>query len=64
LQSPEPFHCMEWSAEHQLKRFTKNSVEMARFKYDPIGRRVEKVGRGGMPGRRPSLRLDGAAPPC
>ena len=33
----------EWNAEGQLKRVLKNGVEQARFSYDPIGRRVEKV---------------------
>jgi len=33
----------EWDAENQLKRVLKNSVEQARFAYDPLGRRVEKV---------------------
>ncbi len=36
----------EWNAENQLTRVTKNSVEQARFKYDPLGRRVEKVAAG------------------
>ena len=38
--------CIEWNAENQLTRVTKNSVEQARFKYDPHGRRVEKVAGG------------------
>jgi RHS repeat-associated protein len=33
----------EWDAENHLKRVLKNSVEQARFAYDPLGRRVEKV---------------------
>jgi RHS repeat-associated protein len=33
----------EWDAENQLKRVLKNGVEQARFAYDPLGRRVEKV---------------------
>jgi len=33
----------EWNALNQLTRVTKNSVEQARFAYDPLGRRVEKV---------------------
>ena len=33
----------EWNAENQLVRVTKNSVEVATFQYDPLGRRVEKV---------------------
>jgi RHS repeat-associated protein len=36
----------EWNAENQLTRAAKNAVEQARFKYDPIGRRVEKVAAG------------------
>ncbi len=36
----------EWNAENQLKRVLKNSVEQARFAYDPMGRRVEKVAGG------------------
>lgn len=35
-----------WNAENQLTRVTKNSVEQARFAYDPLGRRVEKVASG------------------
>jgi RHS repeat-associated protein len=38
--------CFEWNAENQLTRVTKNAVEMATFKYDPLGRRVEKVAGG------------------
>jgi RHS repeat-associated protein len=37
---------MEWNAENQLTRVTKNAVEQSRFKYDPLGRRVEKVAGG------------------
>jgi RHS repeat-associated protein len=36
----------EWNARNQLTRVTKNSVEQARFSYDPAGRRVEKVASG------------------
>jgi RHS repeat-associated protein len=36
----------EWNAENQLTRVTKNAVEQVRFKYDPLGRRVEKVAGG------------------
>jgi len=36
----------EWNAENQLKRVTKEGVEVARFAYDPLGRRVEKVAGG------------------
>jgi RHS repeat-associated protein len=36
----------EWSANNELTRVTKNSVEQARFSYDPLGRRVEKVASG------------------
>jgi len=35
-----------WNAENQLTKVEKNSVEQARFGYDPIGRRVEKVAGG------------------
>ena len=35
-----------WNAENQLTRVTKNTVEQARFSYDPFGRRVEKVASG------------------
>jgi RHS repeat-associated protein len=35
-----------WNAENQLTRVTKNTVEQARFSYDPLGRRVEKVADG------------------
>lgn len=38
--------CMEWNAEGQLKRVTLNGNEVARFAYDPNGRRVEKVAGG------------------
>jgi RHS repeat-associated protein len=33
----------EWNAENQLTRVLNNGSEAARFKYDPLGRRVEKV---------------------
>jgi len=36
----------EWNALNQLTRVTKNSVEQARFAYDGLGRRVEKVAGG------------------
>jgi RHS repeat-associated protein len=36
----------EWNARNELTRVTKNSVEQARFAYDPLGRRVEKVAGG------------------
>ena len=36
----------EWNAKNQLTRVTKNAVEQARFIYDPLGRRVEKVAGG------------------
>ena len=44
-QTPHVF-CIEWNPETQLTRVTKNSVEQARFKYDPKGRRVERVAGG------------------
>jgi len=33
----------EWNANNELTRVTKNTIEQARFSYDPLGRRVEKV---------------------
>jgi RHS repeat-associated protein len=33
----------EWTARQELKRVLRNGVEIARFAYDPLGRRVEKV---------------------
>jgi RHS repeat-associated protein len=36
----------EWNANNELTRVTKNGVEKARFAYDPLGRRVEKVAGG------------------
>jgi RHS repeat-associated protein len=36
----------EWNARNELTRVTKNSLEQARFAYDPMGRRVEKVAGG------------------
>ena len=36
----------EWDAENQLKRVLKNTAEVARFAYDALGRRVEKVAGG------------------
>jgi RHS repeat-associated protein len=35
-----------WNAENQLTKVEKNSVEQARFGYDPLGRRVEKIAGG------------------
>jgi RHS repeat-associated protein len=35
-----------WNTENQLVKVEKNSVEQARFSYDPKGRRVEKVAAG------------------
>jgi len=37
---------MEWNADNQLTRVSKDTVEVASFKYDPLGRRVEKVAGG------------------
>ena len=45
LAGPIDF-CMEWNAENQLKRVLKNAVEQARFAYDPMRRRVEKIAGG------------------
>jgi RHS repeat-associated protein len=36
----------EWNAENQLTRGLRNGNEVARFAYDPVGRRVEKVAGG------------------
>ena len=36
----------EGTTRNQLTRVTKNTVEQARFSYDPTGRRVEKVSGG------------------
>jgi YD repeat-containing protein len=33
----------EWNAENQLTRVLSNGSEVTRYKYDPVGRRVEKV---------------------
>lgn len=35
-----------WNAENQLTTVEKNGVEVARYAYDPLGRRVEKVAGG------------------
>ena len=36
----------KWNAENQLTKVEKNGAEEARFAYDPLGRRVEKVAGG------------------
>jgi YD repeat-containing protein len=36
----------EWSARNELARVLKNNVEQARFSYDPMGRRAEKIAAG------------------
>jgi len=36
----------EWNALNQLTRVTKDTVELARFAYDPLGRRIRKVAGG------------------
>jgi RHS repeat-associated protein len=36
----------EWNAENRLTRVLKNGSEVARYAYDPLGRRVEKVASG------------------
>jgi RHS repeat-associated protein len=36
----------EWNAENQLTRVLSNGSAVARYKYDPLGRRVEKVAGG------------------
>ena len=40
--TPQDFG-IEWNAENQLVRVTKDTAEVGRYAYDPIGRRVEKV---------------------
>ena len=45
-----------WNAENQLVKVEKNEAEVARFAYDPLGRRVEKVVAGGV---TTTLRLRG-----
>jgi len=40
------FFGIEWNAENQLKRVLQNAAEVARYKYDPLGRRVERVAGG------------------
>ena len=35
-----------WNANNQLTKVEKNGSEVARFAYDPLGRRVEKVAGG------------------
>jgi RHS repeat-associated protein len=40
--TPQDFG-IEWNAENQLTRVTRDSAEVARFAYDPLGRRVEKI---------------------
>ncbi|XXF76256.1 RHS repeat-associated core domain-containing protein [Myxococcaceae bacterium GXIMD 01537] len=35
-----------WDVEDQLERVLKNGTEVARFSYDPLGRRVEKAAGG------------------
>jgi RHS repeat-associated protein len=35
-----------WNAENQLVKVEENGAEVARFAYDPIGRRVEKLSAG------------------
>ena len=36
----------EWTVENQLRRVVKDGTEVARFSYDPFGRRLEKVAGG------------------
>ncbi len=36
----------EWDAENRLVLVERNSLEVARFEYDPLGRRIEKVAGG------------------
>jgi RHS repeat-associated protein len=35
-----------WNAENQLTKVEKNGAEVARFAYDPLGRRIEEVATG------------------
>ena len=35
-----------WNAENELTKVEKNSAEIARYAYDPLGRRVEKIAGG------------------
>jgi RHS repeat-associated protein len=45
--APDPSDfCKEWNAENRLTRVTKSGIEVARFSYDALGRRVEKVAGG------------------
>jgi len=37
----------QWNAESELVKVQKNSAEIASFKYDPLGRRVEKAASSG-----------------
>ncbi len=32
----------EWTAENQLRRVLKNGIEITRYAYDPLGRRIER----------------------
>jgi RHS repeat-associated protein len=45
VSGPSDFR-IEWNADNQLKRVSLNGNEVARFAYDPNGRRVEKVAGG------------------
>jgi len=36
----------DWDARSLLRRVTRNGAEVARFEYDPLGRRLEKVAGG------------------
>jgi RHS repeat-associated protein len=36
----------EWNARNELVRVTRDGVEVARFTYDPLGRRIEKTASG------------------
>jgi YD repeat-containing protein len=44
--APDGTWTYEWNAENQLTRVTKDGTEVARFSYDPLGRRVERVAGG------------------
>jgi RHS repeat-associated protein len=36
----------EWDVENRLARVTRNGFEAARFRYDPLGRRIAKIAEG------------------
>jgi RHS repeat-associated protein len=44
--APGDSRTYEWDAENRLKRVVRNGAELARFAYDPLGRRIEKTAAG------------------